>query len=163
MILVCDCETDGLYNEATKMHCLVAKVLGEDKWHKFHPDVYEHRTEVRNLFSNATRIIGHNFLEFDVWVLDKLGIAKRSVIEHKIIDTLVMSTVLNPDRPIPKGVSAKAGPHSVEAWSIRLRGKNEKVKNEDWSQFTPNMLARCESDVKLNEEIYYALTKEMGR
>jgi len=38
----------------------------------------------------------------------------------------------------------------------------EKPKHEDWSTFSPEMLHRCEEDVKITELLYEHLMKETG-
>lgn len=159
MILIADTECDGLYNEATKMWCFVAKVLGEDRWWSFQPDCYKYRHDIRVLFAKADKVVMHNGIDYDSWVLHKLGIADLSLTQPKIVDTLVMSTVLYPDRVKPTGISAKAGPHSIEAWAARLGGQ-QKVQHEDWSQYSPEMMYRCRTDVLVGEKVYLALLKE---
>ena len=68
----------------------------------------------------AEALCGHNIIEFDIPVLEKLNMFK---FEGRIVDTLVMSRTLNPDRD---------GGHSLAAWGKRLGHK--KPEHEDWSQ-----------------------------
>ena len=161
MILVADSECDNLYNEATRMWCFVAKELGKDRWWRFYPDCYQHRHEIRALFAKADGVVMHNGIDYDSWVLDKLGIAPLSLTQPKIIDTLVMSTVLNPDRVKPPGIPAKAGPHSLAAWGVRVgMGKGD---HQDFSQFSEEMLRYCDRDVLVGAKTYLALLKEMEK
>lgn len=96
--------------------------------------------------------IGHNIIAYDLPVLAKL-LFKCPVSElykrFNIIDTLVVSRVLNPDR----------NGHSIEDWAARFGGE-QKVQQEQWQVFDPNMITRCESDVRLNYKILKALQTE---
>lgn len=69
-----------------------------------------------------------------------------------------MSRTQRPSRELPRGCKGNA-PHSVEAWAVRLGG-TQKVQNEDWSQFTPLMLERCQADVEIQHKIYEFLLEE---
>jgi len=97
-----------------------------------------------------------------------LGINTKN---KNIIDTLVWSQTLNPDRQLPKGCPAvafnpetgrndKVGPHSVAAWGYRVA--RAKPSHYDWSKFSPEMLHRCTEDVMIQEKIFFALLKEAG-
>lgn len=88
-----------------------------------------------------------------------------------IIDTLVWSQTLNPDRKLPKGCPTirpnpftgkndKVGPHSVDAWGYRV--SRAKPSHHDWTKFSPEMLHRCSEDVVIQEKIFYALLEEAG-
>ena len=68
----------------------------------------------------------------------------------QIIDTLVLSRELNPDR---------MGGHSLKAWEERVTGKKPLV--EDWEdQPLEVYLHRCREDVKLTGNVLLALLKE---
>lgn len=102
-----------------------------------------------NLLSLADTLIGHNIIGYDLPLLKRLynWEPRRGV---KIVDTLILSRLLNPDR----------GSHSLGSWGERL-GYN-KVEHEDWTQYSPEMLIRCQTDVELNRRVYLALLEEMG-
>lgn len=91
MKLVFDIETDGL--EANKLWCLVAKDLDANKIHAFSPDNID---EGLKLIKEANLLIGHNILGFDIPVLEKL--TDINFKNKKIIDTLVLSRLANPER-----------------------------------------------------------------
>jgi len=94
-------------------------------------------------------LIGHHIIKYDLPVLeDVLGITYT----REVFDTLIMSQLLNPDRP---------GGHSLAAWAKKLRRK--KVEHDEWDRYSPEMLHRCEEDVDINVLIYYELLKEMER
>ena len=122
----------------------MAKELGTEKVHTFYPDEIDLGIE---FLSQAEQLIGHNILMYDLPLIYRLtGIDLR---EYDIIDTMVVSSLLNPDR----------GGHSLEDWGNRLKG-TQKVQHEDWSKFSQNMMTRCVSDVHLTEEVYNALEEE---
>jgi len=107
--------------------------------------------------SEAETIIGHNILKFDLPVLKKLYDFEY---DGELIDTLVVSRLLYPDRPKPKGYIGKAN-HSISAWGYRVgRGKPD---HNEWDRFSPEMLHRCREDVLITELVYYELLKEMKK
>ena len=67
----------------------------------------------------------------------------------KVIDTLTMSKLLYPER---------AGGHSIEAWGKRLN--RYKPTHEDWSQYSDDMMHRCEEDTEINLLTYRILCTE---
>jgi DNA polymerase I-like protein with 3'-5' exonuclease and polymerase domains len=77
----------------------------------------------------------------------------------KIVDTLIMSRLLNPKRIVPFNcLNKKAGPHSIEAWGYRVgRGKPE---HNDWENFSEEMMHRCSEDTEILELVYDELLKE---
>lgn len=72
---------------------------------------------------------------------------------EKMWDTVVMSRLFNQQRP---------GGHSVENWATILGGE-QKVKHEDWSQLTPEMIERCRSDTRLGLKITKELLEKEGK
>lgn len=149
MQLVIDIETNGLLEDATQIWCIVAKELDRDSWYVWSCGYKEDHFE--SLFSVLDRssIIGHNIIAFDIPILSKL---LGYDFKEKIIDTLVISRVLDPDRE---------GGHSLEAWMKRIGGINQKVQNESWDKWDPIMLERCKSDVLGTEEVFKRLLKEI--
>ena len=131
---IIDIETDGL--NATKIWLAACKDTQSD-----FVKVCFNREELLNTIANTDVFIGHNILGFDLHWLKKLWDID---IDHtKVEDTLVLSTLFNPERK---------GGHSLEQWGIRL--KNEKGKHTDWSKITPDMISYCMQDVKLTNKVY---------
>lgn len=106
--IVFDIEADGLLAEATKIHCLVAKDIESGKLYSFYDDdsikpiVGKHFSidRIPDLFRKIDLVIGHNIINFDLPILKKFfGITQT----FEIVDTLVWSKVLYPDRPPDKG------------------------------------------------------------
>lgn len=144
----------------------VHKFVGED----------EMRNGFMPMFRRLTTIIGHNILDFDLLVLKlcyglDYKIADQCTIDGKpveIIDTLVVSKTLNPDR---------YGGHSLDEWGKRMG--LEKIdwrqraidlglieygapRGAEFGQYHPEMLAYNERDVRVNVKTYFALLEEMG-
>lgn len=176
-VLQYDIEADGLLDTITKIHCIVAKEMITGRVVRFYNDIHEIERGTDDYplryaipaFEKATTLIGHNIIGYDNDVLERfLGINTKN---KNIIDTLVWSQTLNPDRQLPKGCPAiafnpetgrndKIGPHSVAAWGYRVA--RAKPSHYDWSKFSPEMLHRCTEDVMIQEKIFFALLKEAG-
>ncbi len=146
-----DSETNGLLSEATKVWCAVVKDMSDAISRRFTPDTIQN---LCNYLDTFDCLRGHNVIAFDLAVLKKLyGYEYHGEIE----DTLLMSRLQRPDRRTPPHCKG-AGPHSVKAWGVRLGHK--KVEYEDWSEYSPEMLRRCEEDVEIQCKIYDALLAE---
>lgn len=141
--IIFDIEGDDLLPRVTKMHCLVAKVVGEPQLYRF----LEGDLGWMKLF-DGNEIIGHNIISYDLCVLEKLFNYKRN---GRITDTLLMSQVSNYMRFYLRG-------HSLAVWGEHLGFP--KGEMSDFSVFTPEMLAYCENDVLLTEKVYTTLAKE---
>ena len=155
--IVVDIEANGLYQEVTKIHCVVAKDVDTGVVHKYHGEdnVVGIPAGLVHL-QQASLIYGHNFIDYDMRVIEKLSPVKLDV--NKIIDTMLLSYMLDPHRgrhidcPPSQVIGDKRkpiGPHSLKNWGyICGRGK---VEHEDWETFTPEMLHRCVEDVEITE------------
>lgn len=169
--LVFDIEGNGLLDTITKVHCVVAEDLLEGKVFRFYqlssdiprgPNDY-HLNAVPVLFKSATQLICHNPIGYDLDVLVKFF--DIDVSKMDIIDTLVWSQALNPDRKMPPGCPTvvggkKIGPHSLHAWGYRVA--RMKPEHHDWTTFTPAMLHRCEEDVAIQRGTFDMLLEEAG-
>lgn len=152
---IVDLEANGLLPDATNIWCAVFKDINTQEVFKFHHGQPRWERECQAFMDECETLIAHNGIGFDFPLLSKLW---KYNYKGKRVDTLLISRLHNPDRPRPKGMTGKAGPHSVEAWGYRLgRGKPE---HEDWSQFSPEMLHRCTEDVEIQYQIMHALHKE---
>lgn len=147
-----DLEANGFLNQATRVHCGVVKIL-DGPVRKFQP------TEIHELLrylESFDVLIAHNGIGYDFPLLKKLW---NWTYTGKVVDTLIMSRLLNPKRLLPFNcVNKKAGPHSIEAWGYRVgRGKPE---HNDWENYSPEMLHRCAEDVEILELVYKTLLEE---
>lgn len=151
-IALFDLEANGLLQEATHVHCGVVKIKGGES-RKFRPN------QIKDLLSYLETfdvLIAHNGIGYDFPLLKKLY---GWVFKGKVVDTLIMSRLLDPKRLVPFNCpNKKAGPHSIESWGWRVgRGKPE---HNDWENFSEDMLHRCSEDVEILELVYDALLRE---
>lgn len=194
MRLVYDLETSGLldhtsidYNASPykllptfKLHSIVAKdidthqvvrLVGDEVW-KF-----------KDYLKRVKVLIAHNQIGFDLLVMKLfLGIDYEITDDYQqcklfidgeeyiveIVDTLVLSKCLNPDR---------YGGHSIDDWGKRLglekidwREKAVELgliernapKGAEFATYHPEMLVYNERDVDVNVKVYFALMAEWG-
>src|SRR3989339_520973 len=149
---ICDLEADGLLNKATRIWCIVARDYDTDEVFTFKPHQIK---EGLNFLSEADKTVWHNGILFDIPLIQKLD---SSFTYKDIDDTFILSSLFNPDRPIPPG--AKGG-HSIEAWGIRFGVA--KPKHEDWSKYSDEMLHRCIKDTRIGKLTYQYLQEERNK
>jgi len=143
MQLVFDIETDGL--KPSVIWCLVAQDVISEKFYHFYEDTLN---EGIKFLQQADTLIGQNILGYDIPVIKKLtGVDLYN--SDKIIDTLVLSRLLNPTRE---------GGHSIAKWGYKLGVP--KKDSPEWSSFTKEMLSYCERDVAINTKLLRHLRKE---
>ena len=155
MQLVFDIETNGLLPDVSTLHvCCTYDLDTKEEWYSTDPQA------ITAHLAKATHLIGHNIIDYDLPVLEKLTGFKLNE-ATKITDTLILSRLANPDRlchPQQLRDKYKAGPHSLGAWGYRIGiGKPD---HEDWSTYSEAMLHRCQSDVRINARIYDILVEE---
>jgi DNA polymerase-1 len=150
MRLVFDIECNGLYHDVTRMWVLVTHNLdtretkywleGEEGWKEY--------------LSQATTVIGHNILDYDIPVLKKLFNFElpEKCIKH---DTLILSQILDYKR-FPNGR------HRLEDWGVYLEFPKITTSDGFFDQYSPEMLEYCINDVKLNVKVYNVLMTEYG-
>lgn len=143
-ILVYDTEANGLLGEATKVHCAVTYCEGQVE--TYDPTRINDFIAQLSSISSDSVIVCHNQIDYDLPLIEKLYGYKH---KGKVLDTLVFSRLLNPER---------VGGHSLDAWGERLGRR--KPEHEDWTQYSPAMLHRCTEDVKINHLLYKELMKE---
>ena len=142
VIAVIDIETNGLKNEATEIHCIVAKCYDTGKIKKW---IQEECKEFGEWSKLIDVFIMHNGISFDAPLLNKF--TNSSIQSEQIRDTLLESQLFNPIR--------EEG-HSLKAWGERLNYPKGEVETFDY--YTPDMLKYCEQDVKVTKDVYeYAL------
>lgn len=77
----------------------------------------------------------------------------------KLMDTMIISQLLNPDRKAPPQAFAlgrgNVGAHGIEAHGIRIG--RYKPENEDWSILTDHMLHRCSEDTEIGKDFFFWL------
>lgn len=140
-MMIFDIETDGLLEEATKIHVL--------SWMDKNGEVQHTHDQfmMAVLLTQAETLVGHNIIRFDIPVVEKLlGIKVKA----KLVDTLALSWYLNHDR-------AKHGLGSYgEEYGV------PKPKIDDWNNLTPEEYAhRCNEDVKINTRLWKDLSSQL--
>ncbi len=152
MKLIVDLESDGLFQEATEIHCAVFKCHDTNQVWRLRK-----KESIIKMLDKCTYIIMHHGIGYDLPLLKKLW---GYEFKGKVLDTVLMSRELFKNIPVPdkmkedyKEHSKKLdGPHSLAAWGYRLgRGK---VEHEDWSVFTDAMMHRCVEDVEITHLLY---------
>jgi DNA polymerase III epsilon subunit-like protein len=145
MKLVVDLEANGL-DDATVAWCICAKDLETGEMFSYRPTELE---QGMRLLNNADELILHNGIDYDIPLLERLyGFTYNG----RIIDTLVLSKLLNPDL---------AGGHSLKSWGKRLgilKGTYAEDEGEDcWDTYSEEMLKYCEQDVEVTYALYIKL------
>ena len=145
MKLVFDIETDGL--DASKIWCIVAKDLDTDKVYTYDTENIDKGLE---LLVSSELLIGHNILGFDIPVIETLtGLSFKN---KKVIDTLVLSRLANPQR----------GKHSLKAWGFNLGFNKGSMEEHGFDKYSKEMLEYCINDVELNTKVFLTLLKELN-
>lgn len=141
----CDVEGDPI--PSTKVYCVVAINLATRETLRLTTyDEIEHFFRTYKALDH--KFIFHNGLSYDGPTLNRITGTRLGVTD--IIDTMVMSMVFSP---------SLEGGHSLAAWGQRLGFP--KTEFDDFSCFTPEMLAYCENDTELGRRTYVALRARM--
>ena len=138
---VFDIETDGL--DPTKIHVL----SWEDELGKIqHTHDY---VAMRIFFEEATILIGHNIVRYDIPAVEKiLGIK----VSAKLVDTLAVSWYINHTRP----------KHGLEGYGEYYNVKKPEIT--DWENLTKEEYAhRCNEDVKINVRLWRDLDIKLSK
>tara|TARA_B100001063_G_scaffold227047_1_gene237145 strand:- start:18954 stop:20327 length:1374 start_codon:yes stop_codon:yes gene_type:complete len=128
---VFDIETDGF--DYTKIHCIAV-----DNGSKLGATCsYD---AMRNYFSNAEMLVGHNIYRFDIPAVEEmLGIKVKA----KLVDTLALSWYLEPKR-VMHGLADYGEDYGIP-----------KPKVDDWVGLSPaEYKNRCREDVKINTTLW---------
>jgi hypothetical protein len=159
-VIVFDIETDGLLNDCTQIHCLIAYDT-EAKETYTYSDSGTKEPVVRGvqLLADAVCIAGHNIIGYDIPVLRKFyPWFDRTT---GMVDTLLLSRLLHPNlididkrRQWPHMPLQLYGRHSLEAYGHRLgEYKGDFSKSTDWKQFSPEMEEYCKQDVVVTTKL----------
>ena len=136
--LIIDIETDSL--NPSKIWVAVTKdfqTKEEKIW--IRPD--EHDTKSFLLFLSNYSLVGHNLIGFDLPALRSLCSWNDNV--RSCVDTLVLSRLRN---------SWEVKDHSLAAWGERLGFP--KIKFEDFSSFSQDMVDYCVQDVRITDKLF---------
>jgi DNA polymerase-1 len=149
--LFADVESNGFLPEMTKLWCLCIKQRGGTKVDKYADQPgYRPISEGVKRLEEADRVIGHNFLGFDIHAIAKAAGVKLK--RRRVYDTMAASRLADPELQ---------GKHSLGAWGERFGFP--KGDWSDFSKFDDKMVDYCARDVELTEKIYeWCLKKLQG-
>ena len=157
MRLVFDIETNGLLNEVSLIHTIVAKDLDTQKVYEFRPHQIDLGLE---LLMSADLLIGHNVVGYDIPAIMKLN-PHFDIPRHKVVDTLILSRLIWTDLSDRDGRLVEAdklesklrGSHSLKAWGQRL-GFHKADYDGGWETFSEEMLTYNVRDVEVTERLW---------
>jgi hypothetical protein len=138
----------------THFHCgaTLDILTGEKRLFVFPQDM----DKFLSYLSSAAWLCAQNGFDFDFPALKKFANWEPRK-DTVLVDTLIMSRLLNPDRTPVEHVRA---PHSVEAWGKRLGRWKPDIT--DWSVYTREMGHRCSEDTEIQHMMFQALCREAG-
>lgn len=158
-VVVSDIEGDNLLYRLKKFHCGVNINPFTLEESIYGPS--EHGAYLKGLDKHKV-VVGHNFKGFDLLALRKLFSYHYGGF---CFDTLVLSRLLNPERP----------QHSLEAWGHQLKfhkGEykaafkakmgDKYVEGMEWLEFNQDMMDYCVQDVRLNAVLFLYLIGRLG-
>jgi len=169
--VVFDLETNGLLNNATRIHCLSLYWEEDDRTESFNDEPYAKDpkdlpmgggysiTTGISWLEVADVLIGHNIIGFDIPIIKKLypWFNPRGI----IVDTLLLSRLYHPNlldidkkrcwNHMPLQLY---GRHSLESYGYRLNEyKGNFAKNTDWKEWSQEMQNYCEQDVVVTKKL----------
>ena len=161
MNLVFDLETDGLYDDCTKIHCLGIYDLDTEQTLVFNDTGSEQPiTRGVQMLEDADLLVGHNIISYDLPVLRRIypWFCHRGY----IMDTLVLSRIYHADilktdqkRKWKNMPLQLYGRHSLEAYGHRLgEYKGEFGKTTDWKEWSEEMERYCVQDVHVTTKLW---------
>jgi DNA polymerase I-like protein with 3'-5' exonuclease and polymerase domains len=172
---IVDAETNGLLHELDVVHCIVLKNIDTgDILSCADQPGYPSIERALDYLSEATEIIGHNVINFDLRALNKVYPSLALDVNCGIYDTLNMSRLLWPElEPVDRAkfshIDSKfIGRHSLAAWGERLgvakikfKEENKKITENVWAHWSQSMSVYCEGDVAVTHKLYnYLQTQE---
>jgi len=140
MKVILDIEANGLRPD--KIWCIVAQDIETNEFYRF-DKVWLDPREFQNFAGKVKQWVGHNFLGYDRIWLNSLLLSASPILPENCIDTLVVSRLINFARP---------GGHGLESWGVEFG--IVKPSQEQWDEYDPKMLYRCEQDVRINRQLY---------
>ena len=173
--LVFDLETNGLLNDATRIHCLSIFNLESGEVESYNDEKYGDGTfDIKEDAPMANRwihtglqrledadlVIGHNIIGFDVPIIHKFYSWFTGC--TNVVDTLLLSRLFHPNilkidqthqwKHMPLQLY---GRHSLDSYGYRLgEYKGEFGKTSNWKEWSPEMQIYCEQDTKVTAHLW---------
>jgi len=161
MTLIFDLETNGLLHDVTHIHCL-AIYDTETKQMLTYNDEGNTEPLTRGIqrLEDASEIVGHNIINYDIPVIRKLYPWFSNV--GRVLDTLVLSRVCHPDilsidgkRKWKNMPLQLYGRHSLESYGYRLgEYKGDFGKTSDWKEWSQEMQDYMVQDVVVTTKLW---------
>jgi hypothetical protein len=159
--LIFDLETDGLYDDATKIHCIGIYDLDTEQTLVFNDEGSEQPiSKGIQLLEDADALIGHNIVGYDLPVIRKLY--PWFTPNARVVDTLVLSRIYHADmlktdqkRKWGNMPPKLLGRHSLESYGYRLGVyKGEFGKDTDWKEWSEEMQNYMIQDVVVTTKLW---------
>lgn len=143
-VFVFDVESDGLLEDATRIHCLCYHNLTTGD-----SGCYTSLSDIGEFLLNADVLIGHNIIRYDIPLLVQL---LSTSCKATLVDTLALSWYLYPERNV----------HGLESWGDDFGIPKPAIA--DWSNLTQEeYIHRCTEDVKINTKLWLKQKKLLTR
>lgn len=182
-MIVSDIETNGLLETVDRFHCATIQSYFTGQYDRYNEATFGEY--IKALEAEAAKpdglIVGHNFIKYDIPVLDKLKrlyFGKRlNIPRQKILDTLVLTRLVYSnirDRDagrLRSGIlpGKMFGSHALEAWGYRLGEMKGEYKADfmkmieeqgipytpglEWAECSQAMEDYCEQDVRVTSKL----------
>ena len=169
--VILDLESNGLLNNASRIHCVVLHYCEDDRTEVFNDEKYSEDSKLLPMGSHYSvttavtsievcgTVVGHNIIGFDLPLIKRLyGFFTYPPI---IIDTLLLSRLYHPNlydidkKQEWKDMPTKLyGSHSLEAYGYRLGlRKGDFGKDTDWKEWSQEMQDYCVQDVMVTKKL----------
>ena len=162
--LIFDLEANGLYNDATQIHCIAYydSDLGEIlSFNDECPGKGMSSPIVRAVqyIEQAGVIVGHNIIGYDLPLIRKLypffeptGVIVDTLLLSRLYHTRLMQ--LDKEKNWPHMPLQLYGRHSLEAYGYRLgEYKGEFGKTTDWKEWSQELEDYCIQDVRVTQKL----------
>ena len=167
--VIFDLETNGLLNDATRIHCLALHWCKEDITESYNNEKYTVKPKELPMatghyihtalqwLETADVLIGHNIVGFDIPIIRKFYPWFNP--SGVIVDTLLLSRLYHPnlldiDKKSNKIPSKLFGRHSLEAYGHRLgEYKGDFGQGTDWKEWSQEMEDYCIQDVIVTKKL----------
>ena len=153
---VFDLETNGLYDDVTKIFCIVIYDVTRKQTFTYGPDAID---DALNHLNTSHTLIGHNVIFYDIPVLKKLTDFQLNC---HVIDTIICTRFIWPKEKLfeldeNQSVHNQMPPElkgsaSLKAWGYRL--SDNKIDFKDFSNYSQEMLDYCIQDVNVTSKLF---------
>ena len=163
-VIVFDLEANGLYYDATHIHCIAYYDTNLDEILSFNdecPGKGMSSPIIRAIqyIEQASVIVGHNIIWYDLPLIRKLYPFFKP--DGCIVDTLLLSRLYHPrlmqldkEKNWPHMPLQLYGRHSLEAYGYRLgEYKGEFGKTTDWEEWSQELEDYCIQDVRVTQKL----------